>query len=88
VCRPKHVEQLRNIGIINPTTRSHFVGSFYEIYVRMDGSMNIRLTAHSRVPAYNFKSPLNAPNPQNLLLESEFEYSFSVAPVICRVLRN
>jgi len=32
VCRPKHVEQLRNIGIINSTTRLHFVGSFYEIY--------------------------------------------------------
>jgi hypothetical protein len=31
VCRPKHVEQLRNIGIINSTTRSHLVGSFYEI---------------------------------------------------------
>jgi len=27
---PKHVEQLRNIGIINPTTRLHLVGSFYE----------------------------------------------------------
>ena len=31
VCRPKHVEQLRNIGIINFTTRSHLVGSFYKI---------------------------------------------------------
>jgi hypothetical protein len=31
VCRPKHVEQLRNIGIINSTTQSHIVGSFYEI---------------------------------------------------------
>ena len=29
MCRPKHVEQLRNIGIINSTTRSHLVGSFY-----------------------------------------------------------
>jgi hypothetical protein len=33
VCRPKHVQQLRNIGIINSTTRLHFVGSFYEIYI-------------------------------------------------------
>ena len=32
VCRPKHVEQLRNTGIINPTTRLHLVCSFYEIY--------------------------------------------------------
>jgi len=32
VCRPKHVEQLRNIGIINSTTLSHLVGSFYGIY--------------------------------------------------------
>jgi hypothetical protein len=31
VCRLKHVEQLRNIKIINFTTRSHLVGSFYEI---------------------------------------------------------
>jgi len=30
VCRPKHVEQLRNIGIINSTTRLRIVGSFYE----------------------------------------------------------
>jgi len=42
VCRPKHVEQLRNTGIINSTTRSHIVGSFYEIYITMHGSMNIR----------------------------------------------
>jgi len=32
VCRPKHVEQLRNSGIINSTTRLHLVGSFYEFY--------------------------------------------------------
>jgi len=32
VCRSKHVEQLRNIGIINSTTRSHLVGYFYTIY--------------------------------------------------------
>ena len=32
MCRPKHVEQLRNIGIINSTTRLHLVGSIYEIY--------------------------------------------------------
>jgi len=31
VCRSKYVEQLRNIGIINSTTRSHFVGYFYNI---------------------------------------------------------
>jgi hypothetical protein len=31
VCRPKHVEQLRNIGIINSATRLHLVGSFCEI---------------------------------------------------------
>jgi hypothetical protein len=31
VCRPKNVEQLRNIGIINSTTQLHLVGSFCEI---------------------------------------------------------
>jgi len=36
----KHVEQLRNIGIINSSTRSHLVGSFYEI--TMHGSMKIK----------------------------------------------
>jgi len=41
VCRPKHVEQLRNTGIINSTTRLHLVGSFYVIYITMHGSMNI-----------------------------------------------
>jgi hypothetical protein len=40
VCRPKHVEQLRNIKIINSTTRLHLVGSSCEIYVTMHGSMN------------------------------------------------
>ena len=40
-CRPKHVEQLRNIGIINSTTRSRPVGSFCEIYITMHGSVNI-----------------------------------------------
>ena len=33
-------EQLRNIGIINSTTRSHLVGYFYKIYIMMHGSMN------------------------------------------------
>jgi len=42
VCRSKHVEQLRNTGIINSTTRLHLVGSFYEIYTTMHGSMNIK----------------------------------------------
>ena len=32
VCNPKNVEQLKNIGIINSTTRLHLVGSFYEMY--------------------------------------------------------
>jgi hypothetical protein len=42
VCRPKHVEQLRNIEIINSTTRLHLVGPFYEIRITMHGSMNIK----------------------------------------------
>jgi hypothetical protein len=42
MCRPKHVEQLRNIGIINSTTPSHLVGPFYEIYITMHGSVNIK----------------------------------------------
>jgi hypothetical protein len=41
VCCPKHVEQLRNSGIINSVTRLHLVGSFYEMYISMHGSMNI-----------------------------------------------
>ena len=32
VCPSKHVEQLRNIGIINSTTRLHLVGYFCMIY--------------------------------------------------------
>jgi hypothetical protein len=31
MCRPKHVEQLRSIGIINSTTRPHLVCSLYEM---------------------------------------------------------
>ena len=46
-CLPKHVEQLRNIGIINSTTRSHLVGSFYVFYITMHGSMNIKCCTSS-----------------------------------------
>jgi hypothetical protein len=38
----QHVEQLKNIGLINSTTRFHLVGSFYEIYNTMHGSLNIK----------------------------------------------
>ena len=34
---------LRNTGITDCTTRLHIVGSFYEIYITMHGSMNIKL---------------------------------------------
>ena len=34
MCRSKHVEQLRNIGIINSTTWSHLVGYFCKIHIR------------------------------------------------------
>jgi len=43
MCRPKHVEQLRNTGIINSTTRSHLVGSFYEIYNRKDPNIQEKI---------------------------------------------
>jgi hypothetical protein len=36
---PKHVEQLRNIGIINSTTRLRLVDSFYEIHFTIHGAM-------------------------------------------------
>jgi len=42
MCCPKHVEQLRNMGIIYSTTRSHLVRYFYTIYIMMHGSMNIK----------------------------------------------
>jgi len=46
VCCLKHVEQLRNNGVINSTTRFHLVGSFYEIYITIYGSTNIRSLNH------------------------------------------
>ena len=42
MCRSKHVEQLRNTGIINSTTLLHLFGYFYKIYIMMHGSMNIK----------------------------------------------
>jgi hypothetical protein len=42
VCPSKHVEKLRNIGIINSTTRSHLVDYFYKIYIMMHESVNVR----------------------------------------------
>jgi hypothetical protein len=47
VCCPKYVEHLRNIGIINSTIRLHLVGSFYEFYITMHGSMNIKCILYS-----------------------------------------
>jgi len=35
VCLLKHVEQLRNTGIINSSTRSHLADSFYEICTKL-----------------------------------------------------
>jgi calcineurin-like phosphoesterase family protein len=55
VCRPKHVKQLRNIGIINSTTRLHLVGSFYEFCIMMHGSMNIQCIHYPRRKDYNSK---------------------------------
>ena len=42
VCRSTHVEQLRNIRIINSTTRLHLVSYFYTVWIMMHGSMNIK----------------------------------------------
>jgi hypothetical protein len=46
VCRPKHVEQLRNIGVIHSSTRVHLVGSFYERYEYLWVAM---LASNSRI---------------------------------------
>jgi hypothetical protein len=51
VCRPKHVKQLRNIGIINSTTRLHLGGSFYEFYITIHGSMNIKFVTGNFIPS-------------------------------------
>jgi hypothetical protein len=42
MCCLKHVEQLRNTVIINSITWLHLVGSFYEFYIMMHRSMNIK----------------------------------------------
>ena len=41
---------LRNIRIINSTTRLQLIGSFYEIYTAMHGSMNIKFIVHMLLP--------------------------------------
>jgi hypothetical protein len=56
VCRPIHVKQLRNIGIINSTTRLHLVESFCKIYVTMHGSTNIKLLLNLLFPK-QFETP-------------------------------
>ena len=45
MCRPKHVEQLRNTGIINSSTWLHLVVSFYEIYISNLMDFNTELEA-------------------------------------------
>ena len=59
MCRSKRVEQLRNIGIINSTTRSHLVRYFYMICIMMHGSMNIKFLKSSmyrKVLCYHARS--------------------------------
>jgi hypothetical protein len=73
VCRPKHVEQSRYIRIINFTTRLHLVGSFYEIYITMHGSTNIKFIMVSFIvffPDQNIKSD-NVINNQKLIFRDE-----------------
>jgi hypothetical protein len=53
VCRSKHVEQLRNIGIINSTTRSHLVGYFYKIYIMMHGSVTIKVIPVTQIAGHS-----------------------------------
>ena len=46
---------LRNIGIINSTTRLHLVGSVYEIYITIHGSMNIKsYYQYTKIRATNY----------------------------------
>jgi len=47
----KHVEQLRNIGIINSTTRLHLVGSFYEFpFLELQPDQSISETSQAINP--------------------------------------
>jgi hypothetical protein len=55
VCRPKHVKQLRNTAIINSTTQSHLVGSFYEIYITKHGSMDIKFSIYIYIYIYIYE---------------------------------
>ena len=55
MCRPKHVEQLRNIGIMNSTTRLHLVGSFYEKSVQF----SLIIKAHEFVSINPLNPELN-----------------------------
>ena len=53
MCRSKHVQQLRNIGIINSAIRSHLVGYFYMICIMMHGSVNIIVSKLLKVKPIN-----------------------------------
>ena len=58
VCRPKHVEQLRNIGVINSTTRLHLVCSFYYDARIHEHQIYKRSQVH-RVISTNYGAPLS-----------------------------
>jgi hypothetical protein len=58
VSRSKHVEQLRNIGIINSTTRLHLVGYLYMIYIMMHESMIIKLPYVTFKISYILQQPI------------------------------
>jgi hypothetical protein len=49
VCRSKHVEQLRNIGIMISITRSHLVGYCYKIYDVTSGGILLKLMKRCRM---------------------------------------
>ena len=65
MCRSKHVEQLRNIGIINSTTRSHLVGYFYTIYnISILVEMILRYTNNGNPNPWNIVLPEKLTVPQ------------------------
>jgi len=74
MAEPKHVEQLRYIGIINTTTQLHLVGSFYEIYISIFILVQWIIDIHQiasilslciRVAKTDFPSRINTVTPES-----------------------
>jgi 23S rRNA maturation mini-RNase III len=84
VCHPKHVEQLRNIGVINSITLLYLVGSFYETYVPCHEVRNVGF----KINEYDINIRKLYGARRNIRMLTEFYFCLSCVEKTCLVVRK